>query len=178
MDISTRVGVGGVGLATIVAILGAVIPHLSVWVWGPLLGLSAAMFAWGLWPLARSLSLGHIGLWNVPMATACRIAYEKSETDLVGMAAYRMGASHDDTLGYFFHSFCLQGLPIYGKKMPSTKSRIIPPKELKRLFPMSDCVRCLMSGREVSQFIAMSRLGVGIYGERSSICGKSGKRLS
>jgi hypothetical protein len=135
MDISTRVGVGGVGLATIVAILVAVIPHLSVLVWGPLLGLSAAMFAWGLWPLARSLSLGHIGLWNVPMATACRIAYEKSETDLVGMAAYRMGASHDDTLGYFFHSFCLQGLPIYGKKLPSTKSRIIPPKELKRLFP-------------------------------------------
>lgn len=135
MDNPTKVGIGSMfagGALTLALVLWPQVPRPLGYA-----GLAVCLIGmtWGFVPIFRPLFASG-GLINIPMSEAARIAYENSEKNIIGFAAYRLGDTAEQTLAYFFHAFLLNGVPIYATKPPSTRLRRVPPDEAKRLHPV------------------------------------------
>lgn len=122
------IGVTVIGLGE--NVLAPIFPH---WVGWALIGLGIVII---FWPLIHSFATFPNALVNIPMRDAALKLYESVENHFVGRVAHRMGENEDETLGYFFHAMVMDGVPIYGRKPPSTILRKIPSEEIAKLYPL------------------------------------------
>lgn len=146
MDNTIKIGLGGVFLGTALGFVPWLWPTMPRTLAQVGFGLFVAGAAWGMWPVLKHLFSGG-GLISVSMSEATRIAYENSERNLVGQAAYRMGRTQRATLSYFFRAFVDKDVPIYGAKPPSTRSRRIPTRDLMRLQLLGDLNSAAFHGK-------------------------------
>lgn len=121
----------GLGVTVVGIGLSIIVDQIPMWV-GYAIALAGGMAM--VWPVIR-VTFTKGSLVDVPMAAAAQAAYNAAETNIMGKSAYGMSDDEDQTLGWFFHSFIYNDVPIYGMKPPSTVLRRIPREEAKKLHP-------------------------------------------
>lgn len=134
MDIPTRVAIGGgIGIAVFFYFLPQLVPHTPTLITysGAILGLLISI--WGLLPVMASLSLGNLSLWRIPLSTALQVCFEKCEGTFVGRYVKRSNDTPHKILSYFWASFSVTFVPVFGECPPSSISRRIPKDVPKRL---------------------------------------------
>jgi len=99
----------------------------------PAVVIGLAIMVLGAWPLLDSVRLGHLTVWRVPLLLALKICYEKCETLPMGAAVAQINNTAHTRLSFFFGSFIVHKVPIFGEKPPSRIARHIPPQEMKGL---------------------------------------------
>lgn len=138
MDTPTRIGLGGTALFTLAGAAASIVPWS---VSAPLMAIFAIVAAWGFLPIARNQRWPSFGM--ISLNDAARVGYETAEKHgFLDLVSSTSEANPLTKLEWFSYSYMTDdNVAFYGKRLPSTKSRLIDRNELRHLRPINGTSR-------------------------------------
>jgi antitoxin component of MazEF toxin-antitoxin module len=132
MDVTTRVAVGAAGIAICGLLLqqGMAVPPYEV-IPGTVIG--GALAVWGFWPAATAVWHGLTSWWRVSLVRALQICHERCERTRLGEWVNKVNETPQQKLNYYWSSFTVNFVPVFGEKPPSSIAFRIPADALKNL---------------------------------------------
>lgn len=135
--------IGGTGVTVFFALLPFEVKDMAPWIVRSGLAVGILLIGYGLWPLLGRLRLGGASAMpsvlmgaqsdeakvtndEIPLSEAARMALEAIDGSVFSGAARRPFNAPKGALCFLAERLYADGVPIYGKQVPSSKSMAVP----------------------------------------------------